>query len=197
MGGRRSVIKTRSPILESKCSIMLPAFWQVSASFPRFPTSVVVPFLPHASRLGPREGDGRGERERESIMRGHGLSPPYPPHSLPSATKHVGLAMRICRGRPRSALSRISQASLSLSDRPTVRVRPTDGHRPWLHVSPRRRTKEVLAPFDVRQNMMEKGNIYVITELRRMVARSKASVSHAGGREFETASGLHPRFDAS
>ena len=36
-----------------------------------------------------------------------------------------------------------------------------------------------------------------IEELRRMVAWSKASVSHAGGREFETASGLHPRFDAS
>ena len=35
------------------------------------------------------------------------------------------------------------------------------------------------------------------SKLRRMVARSKASVSHAGGREFETASGLHPRFDAS
>ena len=34
-----------------------------------------------------------------------------------------------------------------------------------------------------------------MSQLRRMVARSRVSVSHLGGREFETASGLHPCFD--
>ena len=76
--------------------MVLPVLSLVSLSFiPRCPPSVVVLFLPHALRLGPRETEG-GEREREraSIMHGHGLSPPPPP----SAAKRVGLAMRICRG---------------------------------------------------------------------------------------------------
>ena len=120
-----------------KCSIMFLGYVSLISAFPCL---VFPPFLPHASRLGPREGswtaaDGRGKRGREREAASCvGTGFPFGSPSLPGVAKYVGpprnayICLPPTGSRPRSALSRISQASLSLSHR------LTDGGRPCFPV---------------------------------------------------------------